>query len=131
MTRFELKVVASDHVFYDGPCVSLTIPCTDGEKQILAHHEATLMAMTNGVLRMVDECGNTQVAVTGMGFAEVADNKVTVIVDTVEKPEEIDANRARRAKVRAEERLRQKQSIHEYYKNQAALSRAMARLKLK
>ena len=38
MTRFELKVVASDHVFYDGPCVSLTIPCTDGEKQILAHH---------------------------------------------------------------------------------------------
>ena len=112
MTRFELKVVASDHVFYDGPCVSLTIPCTDGEKQILAHHEATLMAMTNGVLRMVD-------------------NKVTVIVDTVEKPEEIDANRARRAKARAEERLRQKQSIHEYYKNQAALSRAMARLKLK
>lgn len=131
MTRFELKVVASDHIFYDGACVSLTIPCTDGEKQILAHHEATLMAMTNGVLRMVDDAGNTRTAVTGMGFAEVADNKVTVIVDTAERPEEIDANRARRAKARAEERLRQKQSLREYHKNQAALSRAMARLKLK
>lgn len=46
-----------------------------------------------------------------------------------EKPEEIDVRRAEEAKQRAEERLRQKQSIHEYYHSRAALARAMARLK--
>ena len=45
------------------------------------------------------------------------------------QPEEIDVRRAEEAKQRAEERLRQKQSIHEYYHSRAALARAMARLK--
>ena len=90
-----------------------------------------LMAMTNGTLRFTDESGAETIAVSGTGFAEVVDNQVTVIVDTVERPEEIDANRARAAAERAEERLRQRKSLQEYYKGQAALSRAVARLKVK
>lgn len=54
-----------------------------------------------------------------------------VIVDTAEYPEEIDARRAEEAKIRAEEAMRQKQSILEYNHSQAALSRAMTRLKVK
>ena len=59
----------------------------------------------------------------------VANNRVTVPADTVERPEEVDANRAKEALERAQERLRQKQSIQEYYHTQASLSRAMARLR--
>lgn len=131
MSLFDVKIVASNRVFYEGKCQSVTVQCTDGEKQILAHHEATIIAMKNGPLRLVDDKGNTQIAVTGMGFAEVVDNKVTIVTDTCERPEEIDRNRALRAKERAEERLRQKQSIEEYYRTQAALSRALARLKIR
>ncbi len=55
---------------------------------------------------------------------------VTLLADTVERPEEIDIKRAKEAKERAEERMRQKQSIREYYQTQAALNRALSRLKV-
>ena len=66
----------------------------------------------------------------GMGFVEIVNNRVTLLVETAEHPEEIDIARAREAKERAEEQLRQKQSIQEYYHTQASLSRAMARLRV-
>ena len=66
---------------------------------------------------------------TGTGFAQMVNNRATVIVDTCEYPEEIDLRRAEEAKERAEEQLRQKQSIAEYHISKASLARAMARLK--
>ena len=69
-------------------------------------------------------------AVCGSGFVEVSsDNQVEVLVDTIERPEEIDVRRAREAKERVEERMRQHQSKMEYHRNAASLARAMARLK--
>ena len=56
-------------------------------------------------------------------------NRVTILVDTAEKPEEIDIKRAKEARERAEEQLRQKQSMQEYYVSKASLARAMARMK--
>ena len=64
-----------------------------------------------------------------MGFVEIVNNRVTLLVETAEHPEEIDIARAREAKERAEEQLRQKQSIQEYYHSRASLARAMTRLK--
>ena len=54
---------------------------------------------------------------------------ITVLADSIEKPEDIDLKRARDAKERAEEQLRQKQSLQEYYVSKASLARAMARMK--
>ena len=68
-------------------------------------------------------------AAVGQGFAEIMPEYVILLAATAEHPEEIDEARARRAKERAEERLRQKQSLQEYYRSKAALARAMARLK--
>ena len=56
-------------------------------------------------------------------------NRVTILVDTAEKPEEIDIKRAKEARERAEEQLRQKQSMQEYYTSKASLTRAMLRLR--
>ena len=70
-------------------------------------------------------------SVVSDGCVEVMPERVIVLAATIERPEEIDRNRALAAKHRAEERLRQKQSQHEYYQTQAALSRALARLKAK
>ena len=64
------------------------------------------------------------------GFAQILPKKVVLLADTVELPEEIDIKRANEAKLRAEEKLRQKQSILEYYQTQASLNRAMNRLRV-
>ena len=56
-------------------------------------------------------------------------NRVTVLADSIERPEDIDLKRAQDAKERAQEQLRQKQSQQEYYISKASLARAMARMK--
>ena len=123
MDTFGLKIIASDGVFYAGRCQKLTIPA-------LAHHENMVIAVTVGIARMnVDGTEWKEIAV-GTGFAEIVNNRVTLIVDTAEKPEDIDVRRAREQKERAEEQLRQKQSIQQYYHTQASLARAMNRLRL-
>ena len=66
---------------------------------------------------------------TRLLFAQVINNRVSILVDTAEHPEEIDVRRAREAKERAREQLRQKQSIQEYYMSKASLARAMSRLR--
>ena len=57
-------------------------------------------------------------------------DKAVILADSCELPEEIDIKRAEEARERAEEMMRQKQSIREYYETQAALNRAMNRLKI-
>ncbi len=71
----------------------------------------------------------TVVAVSS-GFVEMINNRAKLFCLTVERPEEIDIRRAEEARDRAEEQLRQQQSIVEYHRSQAALARAMTRLRV-
>lgn len=130
MDTFGLKIIASDRVFYEGRCRKLILPAPDGEMGILANHENMVIAVTVGDARMEVEEGSWVDVAVGAGFAEIVNNRVTVLVDTAERPEEIDVRRAEEAKERAEEQMRQKQSIQEYYRTQASLARAMNRLKV-
>lgn len=130
MSVFHLKIVSSNRLFFEGRCHCLVIPALDGEKAILPHHEEMIIAIKSGEMRMQEEDGGEwTTAVVGQGFCQVANNRVTLLADTVERPEEVDENRAREAMERAQERLRQKQSIQEYHLTQAALARALVRLK--
>ena len=129
MSTFNLEIVATDKVFYQGPCESLVFPGIDGEHGILARPETMVAAVKAGELRCIIN-GERKGAAVGDGFIEVSPEKVVVIVDFAERPEDIDIKRAERAKERAEERLRLKRSEKEYVHSQAALSRAMARLKV-
>ena len=123
---FYLKIIAANRVFYAGRCRSLIVPEYDGQKEILAHHEDMVIAIDEGEMRFQPEgTANWEYAVVGMGFVEIVNNRVTLLVETAEHPEEIDVARAREAKERAEEQMRQKQSIQEYYHSRASLSRAL------
>ena len=51
MESFQVHVLAADRTFYEGPCVSLTIPTSDGEQGILAHHSDMIAAVLPGTLR--------------------------------------------------------------------------------
>lgn len=130
MDTFGLKIIASDKVFYEGRCRNLIIPAPDGEVGLLPHHENMVIAIEVGIARMEVDAGKWNEIAVGTGFAEIVNNRVTLLVDTAEKPEDIDVRRAQEQKERAEEQMRQKRSIQQYYHTQASLARAMNRLRL-
>jgi len=126
---FSLEIVATDRIFYKGECEHLVITAIDGLLGILAGHEPLVTALPAGELKyMVD--GKWRYAAISDGFIQVMPDKSVILADSCELPEEIDIKRAEEAKERAQEKLRQKQSIQEYYQTQAALNRAMNRLKV-
>jgi len=122
MNTFLLNVTACDRVFFEGYCRQVILPLEDGEKGIQAHHENMVFAVNVGELRIQTEDGAWITGVVGSGFAQVINNRVSVLVDTAEHPDEIDVRRAK-------EQLRQEQSIREYHMSKASLARAMSRLR--
>lgn len=125
---FQLEILTPERQFYVGPCESLILPAVDGQMGVQTGHEPVVTAIEPGELRFLRD-GQWQIAAVGSGFAEIMPEYAILLVSFAEKPEEIDRKRAEAARQRAEERLRQKQSVEEYYRSKAALARAMARLK--
>lgn len=130
-STFYLEMVSPQDVFFSGNARQVILPGVDGAYGVLPNHEPMVTAIMAGIVRYQDEAGNWQEAVASDGCVEVIPERVIVLAATLERPEDIDRNRALAAKQRAEERLRQKQSQYEYYQTQAALARALARLKAK
>ena len=127
---FYLEIITPERQFYTGPAEALVLPAVDGSMGVYPGHEPVVTAIEPGELRYKVN-GAWEPAAVGSGFAEIKQDYVILLVGFAEHPEEIDRKRAEAAKARAEERLRQKQSIQEYYHSKAALARAMARLKAK
>ena len=129
MKTFSLKILASDRVFYDGRCQMVILPAMDGQLGVLANHGDMVVALKMGEMRIQKEDGLWETALIGKGVMQDINNRMTILVEFAEHPEENDQKRALEAKHRAEEQMRQKQSIQEYHHSKAALSRALARLK--
>lgn len=125
---FHLQIIASDRVFYEGECEHLVVTALDGLLGILGGHEPLVTSLPTGELKYLVD-GIWHYAAISEGFMEVMPEFAVILADSCELPEEIDIKRAEEAKRRAEEKLRQKQSIMEYYHTQTALNRAMNRLK--
>lgn len=129
MNTFYLMLLATDRKFYTGPCDSLVVPAIDGGYGILYGHEPVVLALHAGELRYTLDGKAVMVAV-GDGFAEVTPKQVIVLTDFAERADEIDLLRAKAAKSRAEERLKSQHDAAAIAHAQAALSRAVARIKV-
>ena len=130
MPRFELKIIASDHIFYEGPCEQLIVPAQDGEVGILAHHAPLILATVEGSIRFQAPGDERWIrGVVGRGILRVANNRALMVTSFAEHPEQIDAKRAKLALERAKEQLRQKQSLREFKLYQASMARALSRLR--
>lgn len=127
MNSFILNITASSGEFYQGSCESMVLPVKDGVYGVQAGHSPVLVAIHMGMLKFTVD-GETREILVGDGIAEVTPTFVLLLVDSAERPEDIDKNRAEAARIRAEERLQHKQSMHEYYQTKIALDRAMRRL---
>lgn len=129
MNVFQLKITSSSGSFYEGFCEMLILPTDDGEYGILANHESMVIGVCIGILRCrIDN--EWKEVVIGQGFARTMENHVVLVVDSAERPDEVDKNRAIEAQKRAEERLALRKSQQEYYRGKLAMTRAMARLKV-
>ena len=127
MNSFILNITASSGEFYQGSCESMVLPVKDGVYGVQAGHSPVLVAIHMGMLKFTVD-GETREILGGDGIAVVTPTFVLLLVDSAERPEDIDRNRAEAARIRAAERLQHKQSMHEYYQTKIALDRAMQRL---
>nr|WP_027872066.1 ATP synthase F1 subunit epsilon [[Eubacterium] cellulosolvens] len=130
-TGFFLKVIATDKDFYSDYARQLIVNTIDGQFGFLPHHAQIMLAIEPGELDIQKPDGSWIQVVTGYGSMVFANNRATVLVESCETPDELDERRAREALERAEERMRQKQSLQEYRMSQAAMARALSRLKFK
>jgi F-type H+-transporting ATPase subunit epsilon len=99
-----------------------------GDLGILPDHAPLITALKTDVVR-IQKDGRWRHMAVSSGFMEAKNNRVIILADAAELAEEIDADRARRAKERAEERLRSKAAEIDLVRAEAALLRALARLR--
>lgn len=131
MNTFTLNVLAAEKSFYQGECVSLVIPTNGGQYGVQAMHSNMIAAIIPGLLKITPPDRDEIIAAVSGGIIKVENNHVLLLVDTAELPEEIDENRARRARDQAKEAILQKKSIQDYYSAQAKMARAIGRLRVK
>ena len=131
MEPFPVQILAADHPFYEGPCLSLVLPTITGMYGIRTRHRTMITAVVPGVMRYLLPGEEEQVASVSSGMVKIENGEVMVLVDAAERPEEIDLNRARREADAAKEALLQKRSIREYRMAQISLARAVSRMRVK
>ena len=124
---FTLKIVTPDRVFYQGEVSMVEFNTTEGEIGVLKGHVPTTVIISPGILT-ITEAEETEEAALHAGFAEILQNEVVILAEIIEWPEEIDEERAKRARERAEERLRTKTPETDILRAETALQRAMARI---
>jgi F-type H+-transporting ATPase subunit epsilon len=130
MKTFQLTVVSPDRLVVDEATDSVIVPGVEGYLGIMAGHEPFVTQLRVGVLTYRDAAGQMQnVAIAG-GFLEASGDHVIVTADAAERAEEIDRERALAALQRARERLERPTPDVNVARAQAAMERALNRLKL-
>jgi len=123
-----LEIVTPEKMAFSGKVEDVTIPGTEGEFGVLRGHAALLSSLDVGELNYVKDGKRTFYAVN-TGYTEVTTGKVTILVETAERSDLIDKERAKRAKENAEGNLAKlsKEDV-EFEIIRAALARAITRI---
>jgi F-type H+-transporting ATPase subunit epsilon len=125
----QCDIVTQERVLFSGQVNAVSLPGTEGRMGILPNHSALLTSLGFGeiILRTGDQ---EQYFAVGGGFAEVQPEKVVVLADTAEHAEEIDIDRAERARARAEKFMKEgvPEDPERYAQIRASLQRAQIRI---
>ena len=131
MNTFSLRILVADKVFYQGLCRSLVIPTSDGQYGIQANHENEIVAVRIGLATFTDGDGKRHRAVLSEGICKTEDNEVIIMVETAERPEDIDIIAAQREAADAKQALEHHQNVADAKRAQARMVRAMSRIRAK
>jgi len=103
--QLQLKILSPDRILYRGPAKSVGLPGELGYMTLLPGHAAMVASLDIGALALEKEGGAVEKLFLAGGFVDVGTDGVTVLADVVEKSSEINVERAKKALVRADERL--------------------------
>ncbi len=126
----KLQIITPTRTILDTEVESVILTTTEGEMGILYDHEP-LVALLDYKDMSYTKDGKKNKATTLGGFVEVTKDRITILTDASELQDEIDIERAKKAKERAERRLAEKSDNIDYHRAELALKRALARLRLK
>jgi len=130
MRQLQCEVITAERRVYAGEVREVIVPTTSGQVGILPMHAPLLSELDAGEIRLImADDDELSLAVAG-GFMEVRDDKVIILADSAERADEIDAERAREARERAEALLAQKEANVDFARAEAAMRRALARLRV-
>ena len=126
-TTFHLKVVTPERIFYEAPVEMVEFNTTEGELGIYANHVPLTVIVSPGVLTITTAEGEKKAALHA-GFAEILQDKVTILAELIEWPGEIDEERATEAERRARECIAARADGVDLDRAEIALKRAIARI---
>jgi len=127
--NIHLRVITPDRMFFEGDVDMVEFNTTEGEIGVLPGHIPLTVILKPGILA-ITEGEEQKEAALHAGFAEILPDRITILAEIVEWPEEIDEQRAEEAMQRAQERLAGHKPETDMVRAQAALMRAMARIEV-
>jgi len=127
--KLMLRVITPSKVAFEGEVDMAVLSTVDGEIGVLVGHEPLATILGLGTLRYYNDEIKEYYTVFG-GFAEINQEGVTVLADIAEHPSEIDAQRAKLAKERAERRLSERNAGLDEKRAKTSIRKALVRLEI-
>jgi len=127
--RLAFEIATPERLVLEVEADEVVLPSVEGSMGVLPGHAPLLAALDVGEVSYRNGKERKHFAVSG-GFAEVVRDGVRVLADTCEAADEIDVERAEKARSRAEERLRSQQAEIDFARAGAALNRALCRIRV-
>ena len=129
MATFNLTIVSAEQKIFEGEVKQIQATGVEGELGILPGHTPLLTAIKPGIIKFTLQDGNEEVIYVSGGFLEVQPNIVTVLADVAIRGRELDAERIREAKRKAEENIVSHASDVDHDLLVAKLSKELAKLR--
>lgn len=131
MSQLYLEIITPSKIGYKGNITSVTVPGTKGNFQVLYNHAPIISSLEIGEIKIEEDTGTKSHFATSGGTIEVSNNNIIILAESFERADQIDQDRAKEARQRAQDRLSTK--ADENYDNvraEFALKRAINRLKI-
>ncbi len=128
--NFQLDIVTPAKTVYSGEVQSFTAPGVVGNFQVLFNHAPLLSSVGVGEVKVIETNGTKLLFAISGGFVEVKSNKVILLAESAERPDEINIARAEKSRKRADERLAAKDKSIDSERARIALLRSINRLKI-
>ena len=129
MSEFHLEIVTPTKLVDEGMVEYIRCPGLDGSFGVMAHHRSAIIGLGIGEIKVTQNKKYYYLATSG-GFAEITENKVQLLVETVERSGEIDSNRAEESLNRANMRKEENKGELDQARMDISMTRAMNRLKV-
>jgi len=129
-STFTVEIITPERKFFQRDVQCVVVPAPDGELGILKGHAPMVAAISTGLIKIKQD-GKWLEAFTSEGFLEVRSDETIILSQEVEWPDEIDLKRAQAEKQRAEEKLRQAESMRQYRESRIQLTRQLVKLQVK